>query len=364
MFEYRFDRAEISDSRYQDGFLRAKVRLTKPGVFPYLMADGTVRKEAKPPEEIYSESFLKSLDGIVVTDGHPYEMGGLVNSENYKTLVKGVIMNPRIEDGFVVADEILFDKELIESVKSGVKAEVSLGLKSNTILEAGVLDGVRYDSKQTDLIGNHVAHVVKGRIGPEARTILDGIQYATLKGENQMPDPVQTPTEEPSWVKKILEGFDKLFTLFGSKTEPVTDAKPEPAKTNTEPKEDVGALKKQISDLQTVINSMSQNLGLKMDEAVQRESLVDAVKAVLPDANLKGLSNLQIKKTLISNQFPELKLDSDDLVDVYYNASLELAKAKAKVNPGKTETVVNDALETATIAELRKKRLNLYVEGK
>jgi uncharacterized protein len=360
-FEYRFDKADLQSSVFADGFLRSKVRLTKPGVYPYTLADGTVRQEAKPPEEIYSESFLKSLDGLIVTDGHPYEFGGLVNSANYKSLMKGVILNPRIEGEFVVADEVLFDPELIESVKRGEKIEVSLGMKSDPVMESGVLFGERYDSIQTKLIANHVAHVRKGRIGPDARTILDGIQYA-IKGESQMPDANATPADEPSWVKKILEGFDKLFTLFSAKAEPVTDAKPEPAKVepaNAEPKEDVASLQKQVESLKAVINSMSQNLGMKMDEAVERESLVDAVKAVLTDVDLKGKSNLQIKTELVKSQFPELKLDEKQ-IDVYYNAGLELAKAKAKINPGKTE-IKTDSVD---IESLKAGRLNLYKEAK
>ncbi|MCX7998725.1 MAG: DUF2213 domain-containing protein, partial [Leptospiraceae bacterium] len=70
--------------------------------------DGSISKEAKLPEEVFSKEFLRSLDGLPVTDGHPYEHGGLVNASNYKTLVKGVITNPRVEDGFVVADEDIF----------------------------------------------------------------------------------------------------------------------------------------------------------------------------------------------------------------------------------------------------------------
>lgn len=359
MFEYRFDRAQVVDNLLQDGFLRAKVKLTKPGVYPYVLANGEIQMEAKLPEEIYSPEFLKSLDGLIVTDEHPYEFGGLVNSVNYKSLMKGVILNPRIEGEFVVADEILFDPELIEAVKSGEKIEVSLGMKSKTIPESGSLNGKRFDSKQTELVANHVAHVRKGRVGPDARTILDGIQYA-IQGDSNMPDVnAPAPADEPGWVKKIMEGFDKLFAMFSTKSEPVTDAKPEP-KTEPAKTQDVSVYQKQIEELKNVINSMSASLGLKMDEATQREGLIDTVKAVLPDVNLKGLSNLEIKKVLIQNQLPNVKLDADDLVDVYYNASLELAKEKAKLNPGKTE-IKTDASD---IEALKAKRLNLYKEGK
>jgi uncharacterized protein len=360
MFEYRFDRSELVTSKDESGFLRAKVKITKPGVFPYLLPDGTIRREAKLPEELYKESFIKSLDGLIVTDGHPYDAGGLVNSENYKSLMKGIILNPRIEDGFVVADEIIFDKNLIHEVTSGEKREVSLGSKVVQRMDQGNFQGQTYDSIQTEMAPNHVAHVLKGRIGPEARILLDGLQYA-IQGDN-MPTPTDpnqstppNPTDqaEPGWVKKILDGFDKLFSLFSAGEKSQSTSPPENNPPSIDPAQ-------KIMELQNALAAMTASLGMKMDESIQRESLVDSVKAVLPDANLRGLSNLQIKKELIKSQFPELKMDSEDLVDVYYNASLAIAKEKSKLSPGNKE-IKNDESDINT---LRAKRLNLYVEAK
>lgn len=122
-YHYRFDRAEITPTEGTD-FFRAKVRLVKPGVFSYLHSDGSRKKEAKLPEHIFSDSFLKSLDGIPVLDGHPYKEGGLISSENYQKLLKGIIINPRVEENSVIADEIVFDKKLAEQIESGDRREV------------------------------------------------------------------------------------------------------------------------------------------------------------------------------------------------------------------------------------------------
>ena len=352
--EYRFDSATLSEVRLSDGFLRAKVRLTKPGVYPYQKPDGTISKEAKLPSDVYSDEFIKSLDGLPVTDGHPYEQGGFVNSENYKSLVKGIIINPRIEDEFVVADEIVFDPELIQDIKANRKVEVSLGVQAS-YTGSGVFAGNRYDQAQTNLQGNHVAHVVKGRVGPETRILLDGFSYA-IQGD-AMAETNVTPESEPSWVKKILDGFEKMISLF-KPVEPVQDSKVEPkTEAPKNPEQE-----KQISELKTLIKDLSVQLGLRMDEANHREVLLDQVKAVLPNESLKGISNVEIKKKLISKEFPNVKLDSDDLVDVYYNASLELAKEKAKLNPKVNSTMVQDS--AINIEKLKEKRLNLYVEAK
>ncbi|HRG77155.1 MAG TPA: DUF2213 domain-containing protein [Leptospiraceae bacterium] len=380
-FEYRFDRADVISFTEENGFFKAKVRLTKPGVYPYLLGDGTIRKEAKLPDEIFNPAFLKSLDGIPITDGHPYEHGGLVNSDNYNQLMKGIITNPRIEDGFVVADETLFDPALIASVKAGEKREVSLGLKAKQYAKTGSYSGAVYDSIQTEMRANHVAHVVKGRVD-NARIVLDGIEYGIQQGENSMAD-IATQEAEPIWLNGFLDKIvSKILSVFeAKKAEPavvadssatltnriVTDEKARSLSglevTTTSKKEtilDAAHYEKRIADLEKTISDITKGISVKLDEAVARDGIVDAVKAVLPEADLKGKSNSEIKTVLIQSILPDVKLDSAELIDVYYNASLELAKAKAKLSPGKVEIKQDEADLTA----LKTKRLNLYQGAK
>ncbi|MBK8397440.1 MAG: DUF2213 domain-containing protein [Leptospiraceae bacterium] len=377
-FEYRFDRADVVSYSDENGFLRAKVRLTKPGVYNYTLGDGTTRKEAKLPEEIFHPAFLKSLDGIPITDGHPYEHGGLVTGDNYNSLIKGIITNPRVEDGFVVADETLFDPALIASVKAGEKREVSLGLKARQVAVTGDYSGARYDSVQTEMKANHVAHVVKGRVD-NARIVLDGIEYGIQQGEISMAENATQETE-PGWVKGFLDKIVSIFDSADSKKVVVADSadkgtfdtlanrskllsdRTQSAIATYQPAVvlDAASYEKRIAELEKTIQDITNGISLKLDEAVARDGIVDAVKAVLPEADLKGKSNTEIKTLLVKSVLPDVKLDSAELIDVYYNASLELAKAKAKLNPGKVEVKQDEA----DIAALKNKRLNLYQEVK
>lgn len=381
-FEYRFDRADVVSYTEENGFFKAKVRLTKPGVYPYLLGDGTIRKEAKLPDEIFNPAFLKSLDGIPITDGHPYEHGGLVNSDNYNQLMKGIITNPRIEDGFVVADETLFDPVLIASVKAGEKREVSLGLKAKQVAQTGKYSGSVYDSIQTEMKANHMAHVVRGRV-ENARIVLDGIEYGIQQGEISMAD-IATQEAEPIWLNGFLDKIvSKILSVFeAKKAEPAVVAD-EAANGKSALRQaqgdnhndvmvspsnhkqngivlDAATYEKRIAELEKTISDITNGISLKLDEAVARDGIVDAVKAVLPEADLKGKSNSEIKTVLIKSVLPDVKLDSAEMIDVYYNASLELAKAKAKLNPGKTEIKQDEADLTA----LKNKRLNLYQGAK
>jgi hypothetical protein len=47
---YRFDHAQLGSPLVGEGFIRAKVKLTKPGVFSYVNQDGSIQREAKLPE--------------------------------------------------------------------------------------------------------------------------------------------------------------------------------------------------------------------------------------------------------------------------------------------------------------------------
>jgi hypothetical protein len=86
--EYRIDNATLSSVKFDNGMLTAKVNLTKAGVYPYLYSDGRLVKEAKLPEEIFSQATIDSANGAVITDNHPDidQDSGLVNSSKlFKT---------------------------------------------------------------------------------------------------------------------------------------------------------------------------------------------------------------------------------------------------------------------------------------
>ncbi len=58
--ELRFDQGQI-ELVSEDGFLRAKVFLTKPGVYPYLLSNGTISSEAKLREDLFADVVLKKI---------------------------------------------------------------------------------------------------------------------------------------------------------------------------------------------------------------------------------------------------------------------------------------------------------------
>ena len=146
-------------------------------------------------EDVFSPAALASFEGKDVTRGHPPEM---LNAENQAGYSKGHLENVRREGENTVADLVIKDPSLVSDVENGVLREVSCGYNCNF---EPYLDGY----KQTNIIGNHVAIVPRGRAGHDV-AIKDAAEQAE-KGRNCM--------------NKLVHG---ILTAFGAAAK---DAKPE-----------------------------------------------------------------------------------------------------------------------------------------
>lgn len=109
--------------------------------------------------DLFSPQTISSFEGKPVTNDHPDDW---VKPENWKDLAKGVAQNVRrgegLEDHLLIADLLIQDQEAINAVQEG-KVEISLGYDAD-YQEISKGKGV-----QSNIIGNHVALVDKGRCG-------------------------------------------------------------------------------------------------------------------------------------------------------------------------------------------------------
>ena len=110
-------------------------------------------------DDLFRPETIASFEGKPVTNDHPDDW---VKPENWKDLAKGVAQNVRrgegIEDHLLIADLLIQDQETINAVQDG-KVEISLGYDAD-YQEVSKGKGV-----QSNIIGNHVALVDKGRCG-------------------------------------------------------------------------------------------------------------------------------------------------------------------------------------------------------
>jgi len=66
-----------------EGYLVGRAVATTIGVFPYLQADGSIRRELRSPEEVYNPDSLESLKLAEITNNHPTEAVTTDNVNKY-----------------------------------------------------------------------------------------------------------------------------------------------------------------------------------------------------------------------------------------------------------------------------------------
>ena len=112
----------------------------------------------RDPADVFHPDALASFEGKDITAGHPAESVSPVNHSAYS---RGHVQNVRREGDFVIAYLLVMDAALISDIKNGVVREISCGYNC---VYTPLPDG-RYS--QTDIRGNHVAVVPRGRAGHE-----------------------------------------------------------------------------------------------------------------------------------------------------------------------------------------------------
>jgi uncharacterized protein len=387
MTVFRLDNGYLQNITTSDGFLRAKVSIAKTGVFSYLHADGKIIKEAKLPEELFSQTTLDSLKGVPVTNEHPpvNDSNGLINQTNYSKYVRGSLGEIVVLDGdHIVTTETIYDAELIKQLKNGEKREVSIGFETDVEFTSGVYKGQRYDAVQRNIKINHLAHVKNGRAGESVKVHLDSVNtdYAIMQGEvNDMIVRIdgkdievseEVYKEIESLRKKVLRKDDQSAVATAGVTE-VKDTPPKKEEgeelrlANENLKMQVKTQQDLVDRLQSELNALKKTEPEKLDSLVSEKlNALDSARAVIQGFRGDGLSTKEIKLQVISKLLPfkaDVKLDSvsDTEIDYRYDAALQLAREKQALNP----VVQNERkLDSSQIEKLKHSRLTLNEEGK
>lgn len=62
---------------------------------------------------------------------------------------------------------VIWSGAAIQGVESGEQQEISSAYRYRAVMEPGVADGVRFDGRMVEIIGNHIAVIEIGRVGPD-----------------------------------------------------------------------------------------------------------------------------------------------------------------------------------------------------
>ncbi|MFL9506823.1 DUF2213 domain-containing protein [Acinetobacter baumannii] len=213
---------------------------------------------------LFDPRTIASFEGKPVTDDHPK---GWVTPENWKKLSNGTAHDVRRgedeDSDCLVADLLITDKDMIDAVMKG-KVEISLGYDAD-YTEISVGKGI-----QTNIFGNHIALVKKGRCGSRCKI-----------GDSFM------PKQSKGW----LESLRKAKRTIDEALEKAKSTDEEDVETEDDEEDDDGKT---------------------TDAAINRE-LLKALKTVQTTVQTfdERLSNLEKKKTKDS----ESETEDDDEED-------------------------------------------------
>ena len=337
----RVDFAEAPRMRRTDeGYLTGEARVARIGIQNYRNGDGTIRRELRRPEDVFSADALASFRNVPSTYGHPDER--LVTAENAKRLSVGFVgENIRVDGRWVVMPITITDADTISRIEAGETIQLSAGYTADVDEEAGEYDGEVYDAVQRNIRGNHVAIVAQARAGDEARLQLDAADAVAVDDKptqarsDSMSDKTVTVRVDgceyqvPQEVERHLAKQDEqVEALTGERDQAKADADTNKAKAD-EAQAELDKLKEQRSD--EAIREAA-----KARVALERE----AAKVLGDEAEMDGKTDRQIQEAVVQKVHSDADLSeaSDTYVQARYDAALATAKAHGDAMAKQRET--------------------------
>lgn len=179
----RLDSLPLEQTYYTaEGYLKDRPILTRTGIFEYKNADGTVSRELRLPEDVFSAESLGSYKGKPIIVTHD---AGLVNKDNVHDEQIGTILTEGYRSGDDVRAEIIIHD--VDAMKQSGLRELSLGYNLDLEYTPGEWNGEHYDAIQRNIRINHLALVQEARAGEQARLNIDSRDgNSNLKGEKSM----------------------------------------------------------------------------------------------------------------------------------------------------------------------------------
>lgn len=272
---FRYDVAPIE--KYEltpEGYLRAWATIARTGVQHYTDADGSIRREYRPENEVASPESLASFAGKAITLEHPPVLLDSANTKDYQVGFSGTEVV--YDNGFVRAVMTITDKDAIERIMRGDAKEVSAGYRVSYEATPGVTDsGENYDGIQTEISGNHIAVVRRGRAGPQVKLHLDRLDAA---------DPsLFSPIEEPSMTAKV--NFDGAeFEVTESVALAITKEREDAKMSYEDMKKKCDELQAAADSMKAEMDAMEQQMQGKCDSAEGRaDALAEEVESLKTD---------------------------------------------------------------------------------
>lgn len=346
----RYDRGELRASINEDGYLEDVPIVGRVGIQSYRQPDGTVRREFRPPDEVFNADSLASFKGKPVTIGHP----GAVTAKNARKHQVGTMMSDGQQDGDnVKVPLIIHADEAISKAQKGGARQLSLGYKldldespgfynqktgevvmrddADNRFEDGLLtkDWQDFHAVQRNIRVNHLAIVTKARAGDMATLNLDGDEEITMDDDNN-------PTKGKTMQKLRLDSGLEY------------EAAPEVVVAYQALKQDAEDKAKELATVKTQITTLTAERDTLKADAADFDSKLEQARAdakeeikaragleaiaAKHDVKCDGLDDLEVRKAVLGKLKPGLNLDGKDgtYIGVAFDMAVESAPIEAK----------------------------------
>lgn len=307
----RYDYSEFKATKTDEGFLVDSPIVARIGIQEYRRADGSIRKELRLPEEVFSVDALASMKAKPITIEHPGT--GRVDSKTAHRVTVGTILDGGKQDGdHVRTDIVIHSPDAI-----GDRRELSLGYMAVLDETPGEWNGQKYDAIQRNIRVNHLSVVKQGRAGV-ARLNLDSNEIEEIESK---------PKEQQTMTVKIK--LDNGLEY---------DAAPEVSVA-------LDKLRSDASEAATKLGKL-EKLEAERDTLKAR---VDGIQAELDKAKEQGrvdaLARLKLEAVAT-----KVKVDHKDKTDRQVKEAVILTVRKDAALTDKSDVYIDAAFDMATEA--------------
>lgn len=256
----------------------------------------TVVKVYRPEDEVFKQSSMDSFANSIVTNNHPEE---LVSKDNAKKFQVGYSGDTITRDNiFLKAKLIITDSQTIKDIEEG-KSEISNGYTSNMDFTPGITpEGENFDVMQTNIKGNHIAIVERGRCGPSCR-VTD-----SLTPEKKPMPKINLDSVDYEATEQVVQAVGKLQASHQTAVTALGDSKKELDKVQAKSDQLTIDHKNEIDAMQAKLDDAEKN---KMTPEVldglieSRSAIIVVAKDTIKNFDAKGKDCEQIRKEVVAH---------------------------------------------------------------
>lgn len=332
------------------GYLKGQAIIAAVGVQNYRTKDGKTLRVLRHPDDVFDEASMATMGMLPLVIRHPKKnfdpttlQGKQVGSTGERILNDAYYLYAPITVTTAKAQQV---------IETGDMRELSIGYRAGLLMETGEWQGHKYDARQVNIRGNHLAIVKKARVGKAASFVMaDGVDYevdyedcdamlmddidTSLSFKDEKPKTKPNQEEGHKMAKFTLstgqvveadQAFIDSHSALLSENEVLKDSNTELEGKNSELSASVAAKDTELKDSADAEPTHEQVTSAAKELISVRETAVKAGVDFKDEDDVKTLKVATIKVVMPDAEFKD---DSESDVKSFFNASKNLLAKKS-----------------------------------